>query len=338
MRTNLVIALLLTAASLPAQQQVPEIPYDASVDFLKLPAGTNLGEVAGVAIDARRHLYVFSRTGSRSTVHGSTASQLFEFGPDGAFIREIGKDLYGFAFAHTVRIDADGNLWATDEGTNMIVKFNPAGKVLMTMGRRPESAEGDVPGGFNFHPVLPGDTPRPAQPYAFSRETDVAWDAGGDIFVSDGYGNARVVKYDKDGRFIKAVGSSVKGKEPGQFSTPHTIATDAKGNVYVGDRGNSRIQVFDNDLTLRAVWTGVGAPWAICITPGPKQYLYSSDAVGPIYKLDLEGHVLGKFGAAGKQMKQFGWIHEMNCTSENELLVGELLNWRVQKLAIHPQK
>jgi len=130
----------------------------------------------------------------------------------------------------------------------------------------------------------------------------------------------------------------VKGKEPGKFSTPHTIATDAKGNVYVGDRGNSRIQVFHNDLTLRAVWTGVGAPWAICITPGPKQYLYSSDAVGPIYKLDLEGHVLGKFGTAGKQMKQFGWIHEMNCTSENELLVGELLNWRVQKLTIHPQK
>ena len=86
-----------------------------------------------------------------------------------------------------------------------------------------------------------------------------------------------------------------------------------------------------------AVWTGVGAPWAICITPGPKQYLYSSDAVGPIYKLDLEGHVLGKFGTAGKQMKEFGWIHEMNCTSENELLVGELLNWRVQKLDLHPQ-
>jgi hypothetical protein len=164
----------------------------------------------------------------------------------------------------------------------------------------------------------------------------VAWDAAGNIFVSDGYGNARVVKYDKDGHFIKSVGGSVKGKEPGQFNTPHTIATDKLGNVYVGDRGNSRIQVFDNDLTLRAVWTGMGAPWAICITPGPKQFLYSSDAVGPIYKLDLDGHMLGKFGTAGKRMKEFGWIHEMNCNSENELLVGELLNWRVQKLELHP--
>src|SRR5437762_565992 len=138
MKTTIATALLLTTA-LSAQAASQEIPFDASVDFLKLPAGTNLGEVAGVAIDARRHLYVFSRTGSRSTVHGSTAAQLFEFGSDGSFIREIGKDLYGFAFAHTVRVDSDGNLWATDEGTNMIVKFSPAGRVLMVLGRRAEA-------------------------------------------------------------------------------------------------------------------------------------------------------------------------------------------------------
>src|SRR5690242_14596354 len=111
MRTYLIVLSMMMAAPLSAQS-VPEIPFEGSVDFLKLPAGMNFGEVAGVAIDARRHLYVFSRTGSRSTVHGATAAQLFEFGPDGAFIREIGKDLYGFAFAHTVRVDASGNLWA----------------------------------------------------------------------------------------------------------------------------------------------------------------------------------------------------------------------------------
>jgi DNA-binding beta-propeller fold protein YncE len=324
------IVAIVTLPSLPlCAQSVPEIAYDSAPNLLKLPTDIFLGEAAGVAQNSKGHVFVFTRSGE---------TQLFEFDQEGNFVREISPRNYAFAFAHTVRVDPQDNVWAVDEGTNMIVKFNPAGKEVMTMGRRPESAEGDTPGGFNFRPVLPGDTPRPAGQYSFSRETDVAWDAAGDIFVSDGYGNARVVKYDKDGRFIKAIGSAVKGKEPGQFSTPHTIATDAKGNVYVGDRGNSRIQVFDNDLTLRAVWTGVGAPWAICITPGPKQYLYSSDAVGPIYKLDLDGHVLGKFGTAGKQMKQFGWVHEMNCTSENELLVGELLNWRVQKLTIHPQK
>jgi DNA-binding beta-propeller fold protein YncE len=321
---------MLSLLTLPLfAQSVPEIAYDSAPNLLKLPTDVFMGEAAGVAQNSKGHMFVFTRSGE---------TQLFEFDQEGNYVREISPRNYAFAFAHTVRVDPQDNVWAVDEGTNMIVKFNPAGKEVMTMGRRPESAEGDTPGGFNFHPVLPGDTQRPAQPYSFSRETDVAWDAAGDIFVSDGYGNARVVKYDKDGRFVKAIGSAVKGKEPGQFSTPHTIATDAKGNVYVGDRGNNRIQVFDNDLVLRAVWTGVGAPWAICITPGPKQYLYSSDAVGPVYKLDLEGHVLGKFGAAGKQMKQFGWIHEMNCTSENELLVGELLNWRVQKLSLHPQK
>src|SRR2546430_12429424 len=141
MRSPFIAALLLVAGTATAQQPVPEIPFDASVDFLKLPAAMYFGEVAGVAIDARRHLYVFSRTGARSTVHGATASQLFEFGPDGAFIREIGKDLYGFAFAHTVRVDKEGNLWATDEGTNMIIKFSPGGRVLMVLGRREESVE-----------------------------------------------------------------------------------------------------------------------------------------------------------------------------------------------------
>jgi len=333
MKRCLLFFLVVAIVALPSlplfAQSVPEITYDSAPNLLKLPADVFMGEAAGVAQNSKGHMFVFTRSGE---------TQLFEFDQEGNYVREISPRNYAFAFAHTVRVDPQDNVWAVDEGTNMIVKFNPAGKEVMTMGRRPESAEGDTPGGFNFRPVLPGDTPRPAQPYSFSRETDVAWDAAGDIFVSDGYGNARVVKYDKDGRFVKAIGSAVKGKEPGQFSTPHTIATDAKGNVYVGDRGNSRIQVFDNDLVLRAVWTGVGAPWAICITPGPKQYLYSSDAVGPVYKLDLEGHVLGKFGAAGKQMKQFGWIHEMNCTSENELLVGELLNWRVQKISLHPQK
>ena len=333
MKRCLLLFLIVAIIALPSfplfAQSVPEIAYDSAPNLLKLPTDVFMGEAAGVAQNSKGHMFVFTRSGE---------TQLFEFDQEGNYVREISPRNYAFAFAHTVRVDPQDNVWAVDEGTNMIVKFNPAGKEVMTMGRRPESAEGDTPGGFNFRPVLPGDTPRPAQSYSFSRETDVAWDAAGDIFVSDGYGNARVVKYDKDGRFVKAIGSAVKGKEPGQFSTPHTIATDAKGNVYVGDRGNSRIQVFDNDLVLRAVWTGVGAPWAICITPGPKQYLYSSDAVGPVYKLDLEGHVLGKFGAAGKQMKQFGWIHEMNCTSENELLVGELLNWRVQKISLHPQK
>jgi hypothetical protein len=354
--TSLLVIASIGSAQQPSPVPAPEIRFDASVDFLKLPPTVYLGEIAGVAIDARRHLYVFSRTGSRSTVHGATASQLFEFGPDGTFLREIGQSLYGFAFAHAVRVDRDGNIWTIDEGTNMIVKFNPAGRVLMTLGRREEAAE-PVP------PEPPGSPPPKPQWGGFNRPTDIAWDLSGNVFIADGYNNSRVVKVDKNGRWVKTWGD--RGTGPGQFHTLHSIANDAKGNIYVADRSNRRIQVFDPDGTFLRQFTidvpfdkepnimlGAmpaagsnplsvsGAPWAICITPpsaSGNQVLFSADAVpGRIYKLTLDGKVLGVLGEAGKEPKQFGWIHEIACPSENELFVAELLNWRVQRLTLHP--
>jgi len=185
MKRALIAGTFLLSSHILAAQ-VPEIRFDANIDFLKLPAGTYFGEVAGVAVDARRHFYVFSRTGTRSTVHGQSSAQLFEFNPDGSYLREIGKDLYGFAFAHTVRIDRDGNIWTSDEGTNMVVKFSPAGKVLMVLGRRAESVE-EPPA-----PLPRGERPR-AGWGTFNRPTDVAFDLAGNVFIADGYNNSRVV-------------------------------------------------------------------------------------------------------------------------------------------------
>ena len=192
-----------------------------------------MGEGIGVATNSKGHVFVYTRSGE---------TRLFEFDQTGAFVREIGQGLYGFAFAHAVRVDKDDNIWAVDEGTNMVIKFSPEGRVVMVLGRRPEAVEGLVAGA--------GRAPAPPpEPYVFNRPTDVGWDAAGNIFVTDGYGNSRVVKYDKNGRFVKPAGTRGNGR--GQLNLPHTMAIDAKGNVYVADRGNARVQVFDNDLNSR---------------------------------------------------------------------------------------
>jgi DNA-binding beta-propeller fold protein YncE len=321
----LLFSLALPFFVLGQQQSIPEIPYDSVPNVLQLPADLYLGEVAGVAVNSKGHIFVFTRSGQ---------TRLFEFEANGKFVREIGKDLYGFSFAHVVRIDKDDNIWCVDEGANMAIVFNPQGRVIMLYGRKPEAVEGAAP---------PPGTPPPApdpdfaefSQRLFNRPADVAWDAAGNSFFADGYNNSRVVKYDKEGNWVKAWGK--RGTQPGEFHTVHTIATDAKGNVYVGDRENHRIQVFDNDGNFLKQWTNIGSPWAVCITPGPKQVLYTSDSnPGRIYKMDLDGNILGVFGKTGKQLGQFGWVHEITCPSENTLYVAELLNWRVQKLNLHP--
>jgi hypothetical protein len=199
------------------------------------------------------------------------------------------------------------------------------------------------PGGGRLGPPggpgagIPGDS--------FNRTADVTWDRAGNIYVADGAskttGNARIAKFDKDGHFIKSWGS--RGSEPGQFNGIHGIVIDAQGNLYVADAGNERIQVFDADGNVKAQIKNVGTPSALCITPGAHQYLYSSNSNDPetldngeIYKLELDGRIVGKFGRAGKLPKEFGMVNSIDCRSENELLVGELTNWRVQKLALHP--
>ncbi|HXE05937.1 MAG TPA: peptidyl-alpha-hydroxyglycine alpha-amidating lyase family protein [Bryobacteraceae bacterium] len=357
MKSYLILALLSAGAAAFAQVRPPEIPYDSAPNFLKLPANLYLGEVAGVAVNSKGHVFVFSRSSTTGPAFGAAAAQLLEFGPDGKYIREIGKNLYAWSFAHAVRIDKDDNIWVVDKGSDMIVEFNPEGRVVMVFGRKKEAGdEGDTP----WTHVKP---PRPAIDGEFRQPTDVTWDLEGNIFISDGYINSRVAKYDRNGDWVKQWGEPGSGQ--GEFNTPHSIVADTQGNIYVADRGNRRIQVFDHDGTfLREItidipapadaqtWMGPrpnpgapdktmqpGSPWALCITPGPTQYLYSSDAFpGRIYKLTLDGKVVGMLGRTGRQLKQFGWIHALACPSENEIYAAELLNWRIQKLILHPEK
>ncbi len=355
MKSLLFASLLLLAVPACAQQSVPEIPFDSVADFLKLPPGMNFGEVPGVAVDSKGHIYVFTRSNSANgPAYGASAAQLLEFGPKGEFLREIGKGLYGWSEAHTVRIDKDDNIWAIDKGSDMVIKFNQTGHVVWVFGRKPESADGAKPWEHVNPPLAPIDG-------MFRQPTDVTWDSEGNIYITDGYVNSRVAKYDKNGDWVKSFGEP--GTGPGQFHLPHAIVADRNNNIYVADRTNRRIQVFDTDgkflrmFTIdvppdpktRAVYgstpTGaqlaalIGAPNSICITPGPNQVLFVGELTYPgrLFKVSLEGKVLGVIGRSGRQLKQFSGIHQLACPSENEVYAAETANWRVQKLILHPQ-
>ena len=308
---------------------------------------------------------MFSRGNVTGAAYRAQASQLLKFDRNGNYVGEIGKNNYAWSYAHVVRVDRFDNIWAVDKGSDMIVKFNPQGKITMVFGRKMESSDEES------KPYDRAHEPKPAKfdNGRFRMPTDVAWDSKDNAYFSDGYWNSRVGKVDKNGDWVGSWGSPGKGE--GQFDTPHSIATDAQDNVYVADRGNRRIQVFDGEGKLvRTIQTDTprpagakpaignpppnlagyqgsmtqmdGAPWAVCITPPnaqKTQYLYMADAFpGRVYKFSLDGKLLGYFGKAGKQPGQFGWIHEIACPSENELFVAEVLNWRVQKLTLHPEK
>ncbi|SAK54906.1 NHL repeat-containing protein [Caballeronia fortuita] len=338
-----------------ADNDVPAIAYDSVPDPVRLPRDVYFGECSGVALNSAGHIFVLSRGNSIGPAYGAAAAQLLEFDRNGRFVRELGHNLYAWSFAHTVKVDRQDNVWVTDKGSDMIIKFTPEGRVAMVFGRKQEASDEETA------PLKHPNPPLLSEPGRFRQVTDVAWDAAGNTYISDGYINSRVAKVDKDGNWIKSWGE--RGKEPGQFHTPHSIAVDRNGLVYVADRSNRRIQVFDGEGNFQRQFTidvpvppdarpaignmpdeaaiaagtfAPGSPWAICISPGPNQVLYSADAFpGRIYKLSLDGKLLGVLGRSGKQLKQFGWIHQMACPSENTLFVAELLNWRIQKLELH---
>jgi hypothetical protein len=320
--------------------RAPEIKFDSAANALQLPAGLYLGEVEGVATNSKGDIFVYTRTGHPTVTIGTMrpfahgGSRLFQFDRTGRYVREIGKDSYAFMAASQVRVDPSDNVWAVDEMSNTVIKFDPQGRVLMLLGRKSES---------EIIPArAPGAGSGAGQPTdLFSRPTDVAWDAAGNIFVADGAGNARIAKFDKDGKFLKSWGK--RGAGPNEFANVLSIAVDAQGNVYAGDGGNKRIQVFDNDGTFKTSISSVGNPQAMCMTRGANPVLYVSnsnpwndiDVAGEIYKMRLDGTVLGKFGRAGKLMKEFGTVNSIDCRSENTLYVGEIGNYRVQKLQLH---
>ena len=372
---NLILALGLLGWIAPtlAAQSVPELPFESIADPLQLPEDIHFGEIAGIAVNSNGHVFVFSRGNSVGPAYMASAAQLLEFDADGNFVREIGKNLHAWSYAHAVRVDPQDNIWVVDKGSNMILRFNPTGRVDWVFGRKAEASHLAVPPDYvsvmarmlrtmgvemnnqqNLNPRSPLPVHRDNE---FNQPTDVAWDSEGNTYFSDGYINSRVGKVNARGEWVASWGSL--GSGPGQFDTPHGIAVSPEDEIYVADRGNRRIQVFDQSGNYLREFTvdvpvdhsrphppygpggpeitqgtmAPGAPDAMCMTPGPNPVLFIGDLYpGSIYKVNLEGQVLGVYGVAGRNLGEFGWIHAIACPSEDEIWVGELTTWRVQKL------
>jgi hypothetical protein len=304
---------------------------------LSIP-GYTMGETMGVATNSKGDLFVYSRTNPQGIARGGQAAMLWEFDPTGKFVKEWGPHNYAASFAHGVRVDREDNVWQVDEGSGMIVKYNPKGQQILWLGRTPEAIDYLEANLEVLKYSRPNARAVPDKPVGrkgeFDRETDIAWDSQGNSFISDGYGNSRVVKISPDGHWLKMLGTFGSGQD--QFKTPHTIAVDAQNNVYVGDRGNFRIQVYDDNLNYERTISGIGAPWALCITNTTPQYMFSGDGNGKLYKMDMTGKVLGMTvtGQDHGSEDTGDLIHAIDCRSPNTVYIGSASMYDVQKLTL----
>ena len=303
------IAMFMASASALAQrpsdpalivpQTAPELPYVAALNPVKVPAGVTMGAPASVTFDAKGHLLLLTRG----------AQAFFEFDENGTFIRAFGDGL--FTRAHGVRLDGDGNIWATDVGAHVVYKLNPQGQVLLTLGTKGEAGEWNEAAGSR----------------KLNQPNDVAMARNGDLFIVQGHtpgpqGDARVLKFDRTGKFIKSWGG--KGKGPGQFEVAHGIAIDAQGLLWVTDRENQRIQIFDGDGTFVRELKYAGLPCSLDIG---RQYIYMVNGfAGQILQLDLNGKVLAATGKAGTGPGEFGEAHVIAVSPKGELYVADSIN------------
>ena len=311
------------AAQLAIEAASPKLAVTEEILPLRIP-GHTLGETEGVSKNKAGHLFVYSRTGWGGSSRGGTAARLFEFDQNLKYVKEWLPDSYGASFAHAVRVDPQQNVWVVDEGSNTVQKVDPTGMVKMVLGRKPESIdwweEFVERGGKDTNPHPNGNMG------TFNRPTDVAWGPDGNIYITDGYGNSRVVKISKDGVWQKAFGTY--GSGDGQMKIPHGIAVGG-GHVYVADRNNSRIQVFDMDLNFQKYITGIGQPWWVQVTP---KYLYSGAGTARSIGWTMTASCSGWAQTSLGQGQTGCLIHSLHAESDTVLYKGACSLWNVEKI------
>ncbi len=289
----------------------PQLRFHIDEDFFKLPDNIWPSEAVGVALNSKGHIFLLNRGNH----------PLLEFMPDGSFVRSIGDGSTIFHAAHSVRFDADDNMWLVDAGNNVVVKFNAKGRIVQALGRRLE------PWVYMTHGI---ERAIPA-PASFYQPTDTVVGPDGSTYVTDGYGNSRVAKFSRGGNLVKYGGDS--GTRPGQFNTPHSIVMDRNQNLYVADRQNSRIQIFDTNGQFKQEWDLDGLTWSMCITPGSTQVIFVG-SVGKVFKIDLSGKVLGTFGRLGRLPGWFDSIHAIACPDDKTVYVANEFSYRFDKVIL----
>jgi DNA-binding beta-propeller fold protein YncE len=294
MSRPLLLALIfpLLTAALAAEDKFPD--YRPVRDWPQGPPKVELGPVSAVATDAKDRVFVAHRG----------AKPILVFERDGKFIRSWGDE--HIKTAHGLRIDPEGNVWVTDIGNHLVMKFDPEGKLLLSLGQKGRAGD---------------------KLDQFDRPTDVAVTASGEFFVTDGYGNARVLKFDRTGKLLKQWGT--KGKGEGEFNLPHSICLDAKGRVLVGDRENNRVQVFDAEGKFIEQWKDSGAPYGLFLA-GDRLFVADGRA-NWVRVLGSDGKARGRFGEKGTAAGQFQMPHMLCVDSRGDVYVAEVTNKRIQK-------
>ena len=282
----------------PKQMETaPDLGYRPVEHGLKLPEGMRMGAPSSVAFDARGHLIVFNRG----------PQPLMEFDAQGVFVRAFGEGRY--TRPHGMRIDPDGNIWTTDVNGHTVTKMSPSGEVLLTLGTRGQSGTWDEAAGTRllFEPA------------------DLAFGAGGDVFVVQGHGrgDGRVLRFDRTGKLLKSWGG--KGAAEGQFDQPHSILVDRQGQVYVADRENRRVQIFDVDGRFIKAWKFAGLPCGLLIAPDGQMYLASGFS-GQILRLNADGKAVAAMGQPGKALGEFGEAHYLAIAPSGDIYVADTIN------------
>jgi len=281
-----------------APKSGPPLPYRVVADWPKLPDGWSFGACSTVTVDKQDNVWIFSRG----------AHPVTEFDRDGKLLRSWGEG--AVKQAHGIRIDSDGNVWGVDVGAHVVRKYTPDGKVLMVVGQEGKTGDND-------------------SREAFNRPTNVAFAPNGDFYVSDGYGNSRVVHFSKDGKYLGQWGH--KGTGDGEFTLVHDLVLDKRNHLLVADRNTQRIQIFNLEGKLLGIWTDIGAPWSLAYV-AREDAVYMADGVNMrVVKLSMNGDVEGVLGGPGKAPGEFDAPHGIAVDSAGAIYVAEVANQRVQK-------